>query len=250
MRKFASSRYDLLRSQYSTRYSYLLTLYDQARRRYLRNLVKMSSRPSQPSPQPKRRAPKSSAPTRPLLNVLPGYTVLVVDTNILLSSLSVISTLVDSNRWTIVVPLAVITELDGISKNSSPLGNAATDALTYLTTAVPQHTTLKVQTSKGNYLRTLSVRSENIDFSYGNQDRNMDDLILRAAAWQAEHFFDHRTLALGPDAPVISKPSQNTSKVVILSFDRNRTSLLLSIVDCHVLIGFFYSATESSKPQA
>ena len=61
----------------------------------------------QPTPVPARRIPKPAAPSRPLLDVLPGYTVLVVDTNILLSSLSVVATLVDSNHWTIVVPLAV-----------------------------------------------------------------------------------------------------------------------------------------------
>ncbi|KAF8323175.1 hypothetical protein DL93DRAFT_2162363 [Clavulina sp. PMI_390] len=193
-----------------------------ARRRYLRNLVRMSDRSAPrgvPPPPPPRRGPKPPAPSRPPLKVLPGYTVLVIDTNILLSSLSVVSSLVDSNKWTIIVPLAVITELDGISKNSSPLGNAATDALHYLVTAVPAHRTLKVQTSKGNYLRTLSVRSENIDFSFGSShDRNMDDLILRSAAWQAEHFYDQRFQ--GPESSYDTS-SSGTSKVVVLSFDRN-----------------------------
>src|ERR1700733_1637171 len=97
------------------------------------------------------------------------------------------------------------------------------DALNYLISAVPAHSTLKVQTSKGNYLRTLSVRSENIDFSYGsNHDRNMDDLILRSAAWQAEHFFDYRSLTPGPDGAGPHQPETGTSKVVVLSFDRNR----------------------------
>jgi len=57
----------------------------------------------------------------------------------------------------IVVPLAVVAELDGISKSASPLGNAAMDVLNYLIGAVPAHSTLKVQMLKGNYLRTLSV---------------------------------------------------------------------------------------------
>lgn len=83
----------------------------QARRKYLRSLVRMSQRTSPraapPLPLiPSRRGPKPPAPTRPMLKVLPGYTVLVVDTNILLSSLSVVTSLVDSNRWTIIVPLA------------------------------------------------------------------------------------------------------------------------------------------------
>lgn len=95
----------------SVRYAKESCSFHQARRKYLRNLVRMSQRTSPraapPSPPvPSRRGPKSHAPTRPMLNVLPGYTVLVVDTNILLSSLSVVTSLVDSNRWTIIVPLA------------------------------------------------------------------------------------------------------------------------------------------------
>ena len=44
---------------------------------------------------------------------------LLVDTNILLSSLSEFSSLVESGRWTVVVPLPVIMELDSQSSNMS-----------------------------------------------------------------------------------------------------------------------------------
>jgi len=123
--------------------------------------------------------------------------------------------------------LAVITELDGLSRNTSPLGNAATDALSYLISAVPTHSTsLKVQTSKGNYLHNLTVRSEHIDFRDGtSQDRNMDDLILRSALWQAEHFVDRQYALTLDNADGIRRPpavpTSSTSKVVLLSFDRN-----------------------------
>lgn len=51
----------------------------------------MSSHPTQPSPWPKRKAPKCSAPTQPLLYVLPGYTVLVVcPDQILLANLNAV----------------------------------------------------------------------------------------------------------------------------------------------------------------
>jgi protein SMG6 len=123
----------------------------------------------------------------------------------------------------------VITELDGLSKNSSPLGNAANDALGYLISAVPAHSvSLKVQTSKGNYLYNLSVRSESIDFRDGtSQDRNMDDLILRSALWQAEHFVDYQYSLSGLDKLASATvPTSNTSKVVLLSFDRNRAFVL------------------------
>lgn len=127
--------------------------------------------------------------------------------------------------------LLVVTELDGISKNISPLGDAAHGALTYLIAAVPSHSSLKVQTSKGNYLRNLSVRSEHIDFkSNANSDRTMDDLILRSTMWQAEHFVDRITggaSSFDDDdrsiAPSVM-PVSGTAKVVLLTFDRNRKS--------------------------
>ena len=47
------------------------------------------------------------------LRVIPEYSVLVIDSNILLSSLSIFASLVESLCWTNLVPLALITELDG-----------------------------------------------------------------------------------------------------------------------------------------
>ena len=83
---------------------------------------------------------------------------LVVDTNILLSSLSEFSSLVESSRWTIVVPLPVIMELDSQSSNVSQLGDAATGALHYITSHIKSHTILlKVLTLRGNYLSNLNV---------------------------------------------------------------------------------------------
>lgn len=192
-----------------------------SRRRYLRSL----QFPSQPPPVTQRRVlgkrPHSAngKPTRPLLQVVAGYTVIVVDTNILLSSLSLISDLIRSHRWTVVVPLAVITELDGISLNgpSSELGAAASEALKYLVHDIQTHSnSLKVQTSRGNYLHNLSIRSELSTLGAG--ERNMDDLILRSALWQADHFMDRSNFLLGRPASV----SDKTSKVVLLTFDRNR----------------------------
>ena len=117
---------------------------------------------------------------------MPGYTVLVIDMNILLS-LAISSSLVESLQWTVVVPLSVIMELDGLTNNVSLLGEGAkvaTAALDYITSHIRSHlTSLKVQTSRGNYLSSLSICTEQVEFA-GNEascKRNMDDLILRAA---------------------------------------------------------------------
>lgn len=208
----------------------------QERRRYLKNLQSghMSHRRSN-HVQPRRAA----AVSRPPLNVRPGYTVLVVDTNILLSALSMISSLIESERWTVLIPLAVITELDGISANQSELGRAAALASQYITAHIRTHSSsLKVQTSRGNYLTTLNVRSENFELSSrdrrksggdgrgagngGGWDRSLDDLILRAALWQETHWVDRSSLLKGIPADQQGLDmSSDYARVVLVSFDRN-----------------------------
>ena len=152
---------------------------------------------------------------------MPGYTVLVVDTNILLSSLAEFAALVECGRWTVVVPLPVIMELDSQSSNMTPLGEAAKAALNYITANIRTHSTsLKVQTSRGNYLMNLNVRTEAVDFSSSTWERNMDDLILRAALWQDEHWVDRSGMLKGVDAAPTD--TAGAAKVVLLSFDRMR----------------------------
>ena len=75
---------------------------------------------SGPSEAPQARpSGRKNGAARQTLKAVPGYTVLVVETNILLSSLSEFSSLVESGRWTVVVPLPVIMELDSQSSNMS-----------------------------------------------------------------------------------------------------------------------------------
>lgn len=158
---------------------------------------------------------------RSSFKLVPGYTVLVVDTNILLSSFSQFTKLVESCCWTIVVPLAVITELDGISSNEDELGSIASSAVSFIVSHIRSHSiSLKVQTSKGNYLSTLNVRSEDFQFSpdEGSWDRSIDDLVIRASVWQKYHWVD-RSKLLKQDGDVLV--DANTSKVALLTSDRN-----------------------------
>ncbi|KZP22314.1 hypothetical protein FIBSPDRAFT_1018005 [Athelia psychrophila] len=128
--------------------------------------------------------------------IVPGYSVLVVDTNILLSSLSMLASVIESLRWTVIVPLPVIMELDGISANTSQPGETTKPAMSYLTSHVRSHSTsLKVQTSKGNYLTSLTFRAEQVDFKdEASWERNMDDSILCAAIWQDDHWSDRYSM--------------------------------------------------------
>jgi len=119
-------------------------------------------------------------------------------------------------------------ELDGLINNPTSLGQTAQAAMQYITSIIRTHSTsLKVQTSKGNYLTTLNIRTEEVNFSSGNVERSMDDLILKAAIWQDEHWAD-RSSILG----VTGQNVNGAVKVVLLSLDRNCT--------CSLSAGFHY----------
>lgn len=206
-----------------------LTYRLQARLRELQSSVESSQRvPSPPLSRRRPRGPRKAGTVRQPPRAVPGHTTLVIDTNILLSSLSMFSSLVESLKWTIIIPLPVIMELDGLSSNISPLGEAASAASEYINSHLRSHSiSLKVQTSKGNYLTNLSFRSEQVEFSVGDQgwERSMDDLILRAAVWQSEHWVDHSGLlkSVGGETGVgEGGGNEMASKVTLVSFDRNR----------------------------
>ncbi|CEH18220.1 Nonsense-mediated mRNA decay protein [Ceraceosorus bombacis] len=173
-------------------------------------------------------AGKSLMPAVPLL---PGYSILVLDTNIALTQGDVLEQLIDSMQWTLIIPLAVITELDGIKKNQNAVGQEATRALSLIEARLRTHAKfVKVQTSRGNYLPDLRFRNEDIDFSGigkrtdddkddGTFARSLDEIILRAVAWQDAHFVDRRTLLGSPEST--KAVAQGTAKVALVTFDRN-----------------------------
>ncbi|KAG1891533.1 hypothetical protein F4604DRAFT_1706903 [Suillus subluteus] len=191
-----------------------------ARRRYLRSLLVSDQRaPAHVPKQRSRPARSRKVASMPSLNIVAGYTILVLDTNIILSSLSAVASIIESLRWTVVLPVPVIMELDGLSSNPSKLGEAAQEAIAYITSHIRSHSaSLKVQTSKGNYLMSLSVRTEQLDLTNEDSwDRCMDDLILKAAIWQDEHWVDRSALLKSP-TPV--RDDATAVKVVLLSLDR------------------------------
>ncbi|GAA6018749.1 hypothetical protein JCM11491_003434 [Sporobolomyces phaffii] len=205
-----------------------------ARRRQLKSVIR-SARASRTTSS-SRTGAKLSAKAASLPKVFAGFTVLVFDTNILLTSIKLFSELVEAECWTIVVPLAVVTELDGLKRNATPLGIAAGEVIEYLEQAVRTHARyLKIQTSRGNYLKDLAIRNESIDFAFTPRDvdagadalfshdhaRNMDDVILRAATWQKEHFTSRLGLVNPRAIAERRKVSPETAQVVLVTFDRN-----------------------------
>lgn len=118
-------------------------------------------------------------------------------------------------------------ELDGLSNNDSPLGQAASAATSYIVSHLRSHAmSLKVQTSKGNYLSNLNVRTEQVEWNSDGTswERNVDDLILRAAVWQTEHWVDRSAFLSSAENQNQNRDTTGASKVTLLSFDRMRES--------------------------
>lgn len=153
---------------------------------------------------------------------------LVLDTNIFLSSLPTIAQLVSSQRWTVVVPLAVITELDGLARQSAGAQRAVQFLEANVRAGQGVGLGLKVQTSRGNYLPSLAVRAEQFggngfggsNGAGGGWERNMDDFILKSAVWQAENFVDRSAFLAEGSREVETVPGAK-AKVVLVSSDRN-----------------------------
>jgi protein SMG6 len=160
---------------------------------------------------------------------------LVFDTNVLLSAIEMFSKVVEGGQWSVVVPLpgewsnvvlgqaaadavrVVVTELDGLSKSPGALGTAAIAAISYLEARIRTHSLcLKIQTSKGNYLSDLLIRTEHVEpTDEKTRARTMDDLILNIASFQADHFVD-RSKLLG-----VETAGPGATKVLLVTFDRN-----------------------------
>ncbi|MBW0496157.1 hypothetical protein O181_035872 [Austropuccinia psidii MF-1] len=172
------------------------------------------------------------------LNAFPGYTALVFDTNILIGKLSIVKELLESKLFTIIIPLVVITELDGLKKKANDqenqsrcLGQDALQAIRYLESSIKTYSRwLKIQTSKGNYLRDLSIRSEEINFQdqgarvnevgiSTNEARNLDDVVLRATIWQLEHFSNRLPTAIADQKSF--EEDEKPEKVILVTLDRN-----------------------------
>ncbi|CAO1632740.1 unnamed protein product [Sympodiomycopsis kandeliae] len=194
-------------------------------------------------------------PPKRNLNAVPGYTTLVLDTNIILhDKASFLQKVVESHRWAVIVPLAAITELEGLRHNATSLGEDAVLALSYLEVAVKTHSTwLKIQTSKGNYLSDLSFRHEDLDMSSEKgtsltqpdaeaetslglhslpqqtktaKARSLDEVILRCLLWQRDHWTDRRNIILGTRSSGEHNRSSSgvvtseAPKVVMITLDR------------------------------
>ncbi|CAG8469319.1 7825_t:CDS:2, partial [Scutellospora calospora] len=197
-----------------------------SRRQELESLL-AATRGSFRSPSAQKLSSKSSKKNTPhtakkeipsLSRIVAGYTTVVIDTNCLVGDLNMVKKIIQSDNWVVVVPLVVITELDGLKLNPPPLGTAASEAIAYLERALSSSNRmkkLKVQTSKGNYVSGINF-SEEFDFGDGeDKKKNLDDLILGICLWHAKNRGD---IGLHSKS---EKEDNNNEVVVLLTNDRN-----------------------------
>ncbi|KAL3856196.1 hypothetical protein ACJMK2_010974, partial [Sinanodonta woodiana] len=157
---------------------------------------------------------------------------LVADTNCFIDHLSSIVKLLRSKRYTIVVPLVVISELDGLCQGSREgqyvsvehgvkVKAKSKEAITLLEEEFEKKNShLKAQTSKGSVLDTIAFRAEETDSSGNN-----DDLVLSCCL----HYCKDKARDFMPkdkDSPV-----RLYRDVVLLTDDRN---LRLKAHTCNV----------------
>ncbi|KAI8898088.1 hypothetical protein BC833DRAFT_591227 [Globomyces pollinis-pini] len=108
--------------------------------------------------------------------LIPGTTTIIIDTNCFLRDINRIKSLMISKTFHFVIPLVVVSELDGLCNNEGTLGENAIDCLTFIESNMNLNL-FQVMTSKGNPMNSLTVRSETWDDQY----ESADDVILGIA---------------------------------------------------------------------
>ncbi len=165
------------------------------RRSLSKSLLQIPQCPPQSQRQRQNAPKKSTASSDSHLTITPGYSIPVFDTTCS-SPRFHSSSLIESHQLTNAIPL--ITKHDRLASpvnaNQPQLPEAAQAALAYISSHLRSHAlSLKVQMSWGNYLTSLGIQTEELDFAFSsggveNKGRNMDDLILKTAVWQDEQW--------------------------------------------------------------
>ena len=144
------------------------------------------------------------------VELYPKFTNVIPDTNCLISGLDLVKAVLATKLFTIVVPLTVVNELDGLKKGPDGVREQASAAFEFLEAEFARKNfLLKVQTRKGSYLHNLSLRVEGSEGLPGIPMKHTnDDVILECCVLQQQR-------------PMESRPTPNASAAVLLTDDRN-----------------------------
>ncbi|KAL7274419.1 hypothetical protein RUND412_002677 [Rhizina undulata] len=125
-------------------------------------------------------------PSKALEELLPNYTVLVVDTNLLVQHLDFFKLMIKTTVWAVVIPNCVVTELHGLTRNTGNVGDNAREALKVISSAVDEKRNLKVVTAKGNNVTTVGFYKEQLNNNGTEDHSNIDDVVIQVTKQQGE----------------------------------------------------------------
>ena len=144
------------------------------------------------------------------VDLQPHFTVIIPDTNCLISGLDLIKAILATNLFVVVIPLTVFNELEGLKKGPDAVKDHAAAAYEFLEGEFARkNLLLKAQTKKGSYLHNISLRTEEAETSQSLAGKQTnDDVILECCVFQLKR-------------ALTSRPSDTASPAMLLTDDRN-----------------------------
>jgi rRNA-processing protein FCF1 len=149
-------------------------------RRELESQLKSSGKAADPAEEPRQAVAKGPE------SLKENFSVLVVDTNLLLSQPEVFKLMVSTFNWSIVIPNTVITELLGLTNSTGPVGDAAKAAMIAINEALTDERDVKVVTAKGSNVTKSGFYKEQLDKPGDDEQRKIDDVIIETTKLQGE----------------------------------------------------------------
>jgi rRNA-processing protein FCF1 len=143
------------------------------------------------------------------ITIDPSETVIIFDTNCYMQDFAIVKKIFDSRVWKIIVPLAVVTELEGLSQDGN-VGNRAADCLLYLRQNVSK--TFQLQTLRGTIMPTMTFLSEDWNSSFSTAD----DVILEVCKFHANVCLITNDINLRLKARTVNVPVLDSSRKLLM----------------------------------
>ncbi|PWW79037.1 hypothetical protein C7212DRAFT_167186 [Tuber magnatum] len=151
------------------------------RQRQLKAQLKAGGKAADSAEEPKRAVAKGPE------SLKENFSILVVDTNLLLSQPEVFKLMVSTFNWSIVIPnTVVITELLGLTNSTGSVGDDAKAAMIAIHEALTDKRDVKVVTAKGNNVTSIGFYKEQLEKSGDDEQRKIDDIIIETTKLQGE----------------------------------------------------------------
>ncbi|CCX15608.1 Similar to Uncharacterized protein YKR096W; acc. no. P36168 [Pyronema omphalodes CBS 100304] len=112
------------------------------------------------------------------------YTAFVIDTNLLISHLETFN-LITSQKWPVIIPNSVITELNGLGNNTGSVGDSAKSARITINRMITEGKDIRIFTSRNTDVTKAPGYKEKLSQADDFDIQNLDDVIIQTAKAQA-----------------------------------------------------------------